>query len=225
MLTQSIQDYLKVIYELQSTEGKVTTNALANRLDIAPASVTGMIKKLSSRKLITHKKYQGVRLTPAGKKIALEVIRHHRLIELYLQEALGVSWDKVHEEAEKWEHVISEEIEDRMDEFLGHPTSDPHGSPIPSRDGTIPERVCTSLSDMKNGDVGTIAEVSDHDPNLLRYLGERGFYPQTKIKVVAIEPFDGPMTIDVDGSQHVIGRRIAGYISITDIANEPLGEN
>jgi len=217
MLSQSIEDYLKVIYEIQNTDGKVTTTSLSNKLGIAPASVTGMLKKLSSKKLVTHKKYQGVQLTESGKKIALEVLRHHRLIELYLKEALGVPWDKVHEEAEKWEHVLSEDIEDRIDKFLGHPTSDPHGSPIPSRDGKIAERKCYCLADVEPGHKAIIAEVSDHDASMLRYLGELGFYPETNIEIDSVEPFNGPMRINIKNKIRILGREVARYIAVTDV--------
>src|SRR5437867_7774832 len=132
MHTESVQNYLKTIYELQHEQGRVATTLLADRLGVAPASVTGMIKKLAGMHLVTHEPYQGVVLTEAGERIALEVIRHHRLIERYLAEALGVPWDEVHEEAEKWEHVLSEEMEERIDAMLGHPTTDPHGTPIPA---------------------------------------------------------------------------------------------
>src|SRR5918912_2318913 len=138
MQTQAVEDYLKTIYEIQREQGKVATTVLAERLGIAPASVTGMVKKLAGLHLVAHEPYQGVVLTEAGEKIALEVIRHHRLIERYLAEALAVPWDKVHEEAEKWEHVLSEDMEDRIDALLGHPTTDPHGAPIPARNGTLP---------------------------------------------------------------------------------------
>ena len=217
MLSQSIEDYLKVIYDIQNTNGKVTTTSLSNKLGIAPASVTGMLKKLSSKKLVTHKKYQGVQLTESGKKIALEIIRHHRLIELYLKEALGVPWDQVHEEAEKWEHVLSEDIEDRIDEFLGHPTSDPHGSPIPSRDGKIVERECFCLADIEPGHKAVIAEVSDHDASMLRYLGEMGFYPETNIKIDSVEPFNGPMKINIKNEIRILGREVARHIAVTDV--------
>ena len=217
MLSQSTEDYLKVIYEIQSIEGRVATNSLSQKLNIAPASVTGMIKKLSSKKLITHKKYQGVKLTPAGEKIALEIIRHHRLIELYLKEALGVPWDKVHEEAEKLEHVISEDIENRMDEFLGHPTSDPHGSPIPSRDGKIIERKCSCLADVEPGYMAVIAEISDRDPSMLRYLGELGFYPETRIQIDSVEPFKGPIRVKVKNKVEILGREVAKHITVTDV--------
>ncbi|MEQ9619627.1 MAG: metal-dependent transcriptional regulator [Deltaproteobacteria bacterium] len=217
MYTESIENYLKAIYEIQKEQGKVSTNALSEKLSVAPASVTSMIKKLSEKKLITHRRYQGVNLTQAGRKIALEVIRHHRLIELYLAEALGVPWDKVHEEAEKWEHVLSEDLEDRMDAALGHPTRDPHGSPIPTRDGEIIELESIPLADLGPGQSGVVAEVSDHDPSLLRYVGKMGLYPKTNVKVVSVEPFSGPMTINVGNKKHILGAEAAQYIFITDV--------
>jgi DtxR family Mn-dependent transcriptional regulator len=221
MYTESIENYLKAIYEIQREKGKVSTNALSEKLGVAPASVTSMIKKLSEKKLLTHKRYQGVKLTQSGQKIALEVIRHHRLIELYLAEALGVPWDQVHEEAEKWEHVLSEDLEDRMDAALGHPTRDPHGSPIPSRDGTIIELDSIPLADMRPGQYGEVAEVSDHDPNLLRYIGKMGLYPKTKVKVVSVEPFSGPITLKVGDARHVLGAEAAQYVFITDVKGNP----
>src|SRR3990170_1231696 len=159
MYTESIENYLKAIYEIQKEKGKVSTNALSEKLGVAPASVTSMIKKLSEKKLLTHKRYQGVKLTQSGSKIALEVIRHHRLVELYLAEALGVPWDQVHEEAEKWEHVLSEELEERMDQALGHPTTDPHGAPIPSRDGKVVRRSSVRLTSLKPGQLAQVVEV------------------------------------------------------------------
>ena len=221
MYTVSIENYLKTIYEIQREHGKVSTNALSEKLGVAPASVTSMIKKLSDKKLLTHKLYQGVKLTLAGQKIALEVIRHHRLIELYLAEALGVPWDQVHEEAEKWEHVLSEDLEDRMDAVLGYPTRDPHGSPIPSRDGTIIELNSIPLADMRPGQYGVVAEVSDHDPKLLRYIGEMGLYPKAKVKVVAVEPFSGPITLEVGEGSHMLGAEAAQYVFITDVKGNP----
>jgi DtxR family Mn-dependent transcriptional regulator len=221
MYTESIENYLKAIYEIQKEKGKVSTNALSEKLRVAPASVTSMIKKLSEKKLLTHKRYQGVKLTQAGQKIALEVIRHHRLIELYLAEALGVPWDRVHEEAEKWEHVLSEDLEDRMDAALGHPTRDPHGSPIPSRDGTIIELDSVPLADMRPGQYGVVAEVSDHDPKLLRYIGKMGLYPKAKVKVVSVEPFSGPITLKVGDASHVLGAEAAQHIFITDVKGNP----
>lgn len=217
MYTESIEDYLKAVYEIQKETGKVSTNSLSEKLRVAPASVTSMMKKLSEKKLITHKRYQGVKLTGAGQKIALEVIRHHRLIELYLAEALGVPWDQVHEEAERWEHVLSEDLEDRMDKVLGHPTRDPHGSPIPSRDGTVIELDSIPLADLRPGQSGVVAEVSDHDPDLLRYVGKMGLYPMTRVEVLSVEPFSGPITIKVDESSHILGSQAAQYVFVSDV--------
>ncbi len=219
MLSQSIEDYLKAIYEIETSKGKVSTSALSEKLDVSPASVTSMIKKLSEKKLITHKRYQGVKLTSAGEKIALEIIRHHRLVELYLKEALGVPWDKVHQEAEKWEHVLSEELEDRIDEFLGYPVTDPHGSPIPQRDGTMLIRQCESLVEAEPDTLVRVVEVSDHDPELLRYLGSIGIYPETEMTVVSKEPFKGPIIVEFTGKEFPIGRNAAEQIMVEKAKN------
>jgi DtxR family Mn-dependent transcriptional regulator len=220
MHTQAVEDYLKTIYEIQCEQGKVATTVLAERLGVAPASVTGMIKKLADMHLVVHEPYQGVVLTEAGQKIALEVLRHHRLIELFLAEELGVPWDRVHEEANKIEHVLSEDVEDRVDALLGYPTTDPHGAPIPTRDGTIDQRNCVALVDLKPGQTALVAEVSDHDSALLRYLGELGLYPQVKVSVIAIAPFDGPMTIRVGEAEHALGRETASLIFMTEVKTD-----
>jgi DtxR family Mn-dependent transcriptional regulator len=212
--TQAVEDYLKTIYELQEHSGRVSTTALADRLGVAPASVTGMVKKLAEMRLLRHEPYHGVELTDAGKKIALEVIRHHRLVESYLAEALGVPWDKVHEEADRWEHVLSEEMEDLMAAKLGHPTTDPHGAPIPARDGTMPQSDLRRLSDLEPGEHAIIAEVSDHDPEMLRYLGEMGLFPRAALSVVSTAPFDGPVTVKINGDQHALGREVANHILV-----------
>jgi DtxR family Mn-dependent transcriptional regulator len=217
MQTQAVEDYLKTIYEIQREQGKVATTVLAERLGIAPASVTGMIKKLAGMRLVAHEPYQGVVLTEAGEQIALEVIRHHRLIERYLAEALGVPWDKVHEEAEKWEHVLSEDMEDRIDALLGHPTTDPHGAPIPDRNGTIAQPAQMRMADLRPGQSAIIAEVSDHDAALLRYLGSLGLYPGTEVHMVAVAPFDGPLTIRLGAVEHALGREVAGQIFVAGI--------
>jgi DtxR family Mn-dependent transcriptional regulator len=220
MHTQAVEDYLKTIYEIQYEQGKVATTVLAERLGVAPASVTGMIKKLADMQLVVHEPYQGVVLTEAGQKIALEVLRHHRLIELFLSEELGVPWDQVHEEANKIEHVLSEDVEDRMDALLGYPTTDPHGAPIPSRDGTIDQRDCVRLVDLKPGQTALVAEVSDHDSALLRYVGELGLYPQVKVSVIAVAPFDGPLTVRVGEAEHALGREAASLIFMTEVKTE-----
>jgi len=217
MHNEAIEDYLKTIYEIQKEKGKVATTVLAKYLSIAPASATGMIKKLSEMNLVTHQKYQGVKLTKAGEKIALEVIRHHRLIESFLAEALGVPWDKVHQEAEKWEHVLSEEMEDRIDKLLGFPTIDPHGAPIPKRNGDISKKATIRLADLQVGQSATIAEVSDLDPELLRYVGALGLFPETEIHVTNITPFEGPLEILINDEAHTIGRKAANYILVKNV--------
>ncbi len=218
MQTQAVEDYLKAIYELQAEGGKVSTTELSERLHVAPASVTGMVKKLAAMKLVVHEPYQGVELTPSGEKIALEVVRHHRLVESYLAESLGVSWDKVHEEADRWEHVLSEEMEDLMDDKLGHPTTDPHGAPIPSRDGTMPKSELRRLSELEAGEVAIIAEVSDHDADLLRYFGDMGLFPKVEVRVLSSAPFEGPITIKTNGDEHALGREVAGYILVQPLS-------
>jgi len=217
MRTQAVEDYLKVIYDLSRAGGTVTTSAIATRLGVAPGTVTGMVKKLATLNLVTHESYRGVALTEAGRKIALEVIRHHRLVELYLHEAMGVPWDKVHAEAEKWEHVLSEEMEDRMDTILGNPTTDPHGSPIPTRELEVEERDHFRLSALVAGQRARVAEVGDEDAEMLRYFADLGLFPATAIEVLSVAPFDGPIVLRVDGSEHAIGRPAAENIFVTDI--------
>ncbi|HWT79630.1 MAG TPA: metal-dependent transcriptional regulator, partial [Candidatus Methylomirabilis sp.] len=163
MLSEATQDYLKAIYKLQEQGGVVSTSALAEAMEVTAASVTGMVKKLAGLKLVRHNPYRGVILSRAGQKIALEILRHHRLLELYLAEALGYSWDKVHEEAERLEHVISEEFEEKIFEVLGRPTRDPHGDPIPAKDGTVITTAHERLSDLEPGAKGVIRQVSDTD--------------------------------------------------------------
>ena len=210
----AVEDYLKVIYKLQTNDQKVTTSAIAERLGVVPASVTNMIKQLDQMRLLTHTRYQGVELTPLGEKVALEVIRHHRLLELYLTEVLGFSWDKVDAEAETLEHFISEELEERLAVALGHPTHDPHGDPIPSKDGTIEESHHDALSDVESGQSAIIRRVSDRDPEVLRYLSSLGLTPQTHVTILSKAPFGGPLMIDVGGEQHAISRELASLIRV-----------
>lgn len=217
MLTQAAEDYLKSIYKLQEKGGKVSTGILAEYLDVKPASVTGMIKKLKTMNLVKHERYQGVTLTDAGTVIALEIIRHHRLLELYLFKALGVPWDGVHEEAEKLEHVISEDVEARMDAFLGYPTTDPHGSPIPDKNGVVPNTSSVPMTDLNDGQSCVVAEVSDSDSALLRHLGSFNLYPGTTFRVIEVAPFEGPFTIDIAGQQAVIGREVAKHIFVNNV--------
>lgn len=215
MRTQAVEDYLKVIYDLGRGGGAVTTSAIAGRLEVAPATVTGMVKKLAALKLVSHEHYHGVVLTDGGRKIALEIIRHHRLVERYLFEAMGVPWDQVHAEAERWEHVLSEEMEERMDEILGSPTTDPHGSPIPSRDLEMVETDHFMLADMVEGQSAQVAEVGDEDAAMLRYFAELGLFPQASVEVLAVAPFDGPLTLRVGESECSIGRSAAQHVFVT----------
>ena len=225
MNSQAVEDYLKAIYKLQSSQSMVVTSALADHLGVNPASATGMIKKLADSNLVSYERYQGVKLTPPGEKIALEVIRHHRLIELYLAEALNVPWDQVHDEAEKWEHILSEDLEDRIDKILGYPTTDPHGAPIPSRDGNIEQRDTNLLSELTQGDNAIIVEVSDDDTDMLRYLGKLQLYPQTNIQIISISPFDQLITIRIipneDGNNDfVIGQKVASSILVSKLEED-----
>jgi len=216
MLSQAVQDYLKAIYKLQELGGVVTTSALAEAMEVTAASTTGMVKKLAGLKLVRHNPYQGVVLTRAGQKMALEVLRHHRLLELYLAEALGYTWDKVHEEAERLEHVISEEFEERIFVALGRPTRDPHGDPIPAKDGTLVAAAHECLSDMEPGDTGVIRQVSDSNAEMLRYLGRRGLVPDTAVEVLDKAPFNGPITVKAGQTMHVLGWELASNIRVEE---------
>src|SRR3989440_3007814 len=175
--SHAVEDTLKAIFLLCQEDQGAGTTALAERLRISPGAVTKMVKKLAGLRLVDHSPYRGVTLTPAGERIALEVIRHHRLLELYLHETLGYSWDQVHSEAERLEHVLSEEMEEKIDALLGRPAHDPHGDPIPSREGTLAPPPATRLSDLPDGHSATVARVQNNDPELLRYLGRLGLYP------------------------------------------------
>ncbi len=215
--TRAAEDYLKAVFDLDRTAPPVTTSALAERLGVAPASVTGMVKRLAADGLLTHEPYRGVGLTAAGRRAAIEVIRHHRLVETYLHEALGVPWDRVHEEAERIEHVLSEDLEARMDAALGHPTVDPHGAPIPTPDLTLPETDRTPLAALDAGQRATVAEVSDHDADLLRYAADLGLLPGTPVEVLAVAPFDGPLTLHAGGAERTVGRQAAQFILVNEI--------
>jgi len=218
ILTQSIQDYLKHIYELNEHGHTAATNDLAARLNIAPASVTGMLQRLASSRppLVVYKKHQGVTLTKAGEKAALEVIRHHRLLEAFLVSTLGYSWDEVHHEADKLEHVISEDFEARMAAALGHPTRDPHGELIPTVDLTMPDDDSQPLASLRTDETATVKRVSDDDPALLRHLHEIGVIPEVKLTVKSFSELDGNLTIKVDGqkSSIVLGSAITNQVFV-----------
>jgi DtxR family Mn-dependent transcriptional regulator len=214
-ITPAIEDYLKAIYLLQQRSEQVTTSLLAEQLGgLRPGSVTGMIKKLAEMQLVSHMPYYGVRLTPAGERIALEVIRHHRLIELYLVEALGYSWDEVHDDADQLEHVISEKLEARIAARLGHPTFDPHGDPIPTLEGVMPDSGGTCIADMPPGASGRVVRVSQQQAERLRYLADLGLVPGADLAVVASAPFDGPVSVQIGGQVHPVDRRLARTIFV-----------
>ena len=217
MITKAVEDYLKTIHSLHTYQEKVSTSSIAERLGVAQASVTGMLKKLAELKLVEYSPYHGVELTSAGKKIALEIIRHHRLLELYLAEAMGYSWDKVHDEAEKLEHFISEEFEDKMDAFLGQPTVDPHGAPIPTKEGHLPEHDYNSLLDVEPGRKVRILEVLDDDAEKLRYLGKIGLFPKSEFLVVSKGPFNGPIEIKIGENTHHLSAEVAGVIFVEEV--------
>jgi DtxR family Mn-dependent transcriptional regulator len=206
----AVEDYAKAIYALQMRdEQPVSTTALAERLGVTAASASGMVKRLGELGLVTHRRYHGVLLTDAGLRVALEVIRHHRLLELYLVESLGVPWDRVHEEAEVLEHVLSDELEELIAAKLGDPTLDPHGDPIPSRELTIEEIRTESLQSLEPGERGTFARISDSDPDMLRYLAERGIAPGDELEVLERQPFGGPLFVRFGDRVHPLGGDLA----------------
>ena len=209
--SSAIEDYAKSIYSLalRAAGGAVSTNSLAERCGVTPASASAMVKKLAERGLAVHEPYHGVKLTAAGQRLALEMLRHHRLLELYLAEHLDVPWDRVHEEAEALEHVLSEELEARIAAKLGNPTHDPHGDPIPDRDLIIDEGRTEALSNVADGTGGRFVRVSDSDPRMLRYLGERGIAIGDRCLVVGRQPFDGPITVRFGADEHVLGGTLA----------------
>ncbi|MGZ4296858.1 MAG: metal-dependent transcriptional regulator [Solirubrobacteraceae bacterium] len=211
----AVEDYAKAIYALQERDNQpVSTTALAERLGVTAASASGMVKRLGELGLVSHRRYHGVLLTDAGRRVALEVIRHHRLLELSLVESLGVPWARVHQEAEVLEHVLSEELEELIAAKLGDPTHDPHGDPIPSRELTIEEVPTRSLESLTPGDCGTFARISDSDPDMLRYLAERGIAPGDELEVVERQPFGGPLFVRFGDQVHPLGGDLAHAIRV-----------
>lgn len=226
MRSKSNEDYLKAIYLIQEQQNgqPVSTSSLASRLGVANASVTGMVKRFAAEdpKLVEYEPYSGVTLTNAGEKMALEVIRHHRLLESYLSQMLGYSWDEVHEEAERLEHVISEEMEERLAIALGDPVTDPHGDPIPDREGKFHQPEYQSLTDIPDGQHAEIRRVVRQEPDLLRYLAELGLVLFTQIEMVSKAPFNGPVMVRViDSERYVLslGRELAEKIFVMPLSN------
>jgi DtxR family Mn-dependent transcriptional regulator len=214
-VTSAVEDYAKAIYALETRGGAaVSTTALAERLGVSAASASSMVKKLAEMGLVAHEPYRGVRLTPHGVKVALEVLRHHRLLEVYLAQELGLPWDRVHDEAEVLEHVLSEELEELIAAKLGHPTRDPHGDPIPTADGHIDERPTAALHDLEPGERAIFVRVSDSDPEMLRYLAARGIAPGDALEVVEKQPFDGPLFARFGDEVHVLGGALAGAMRV-----------
>ncbi len=213
---QAVEDYLKTIYMLAQEESPVSTSRIAEARGVKPASATSMIQRLAKFNLVNYEKHYGVTLTSDGEKLALEVIRHHRLIELYLIEALGFTWDEVHEQADILEHVISEKLEERIAAVLNNPEFDPHGDPIPSKEGVITRVDSQLLSKMKVGDSAEVLRIpDDSNGELLRYLAQLGLVPGVQFTVMEIAPFEGPLTLDIEGNKQVIGRNVAASILVS----------
>jgi DtxR family transcriptional regulator, Mn-dependent transcriptional regulator len=218
-VSSAVQDYAKAIYSLEQRCGEggaVTTNALAERLGVSAASASSMVKKLDGLGIVEHVPYRGAVLTERGMAVALEVLRHHRLLERFLVEELGVPWDRVHDEAEVLEHVLSEELEELIAAKLGHPTIDPHGDPIPTADLKIVEIDTVGMDGLEAGDTGRFVRVSDSDPEMLRYLGARGITPGDRFEVVEKQPFGGPVFARFGASAdvHPLGGRLAAAMRV-----------
>lgn len=213
---QAIEDYLKTIFALEQEESPVSTSRIAAARSVKPGSATSMVQRLHKLHLVNYEKHYGVTLTDNGREIALEVIRHHRLVELYLMEALGFSWDEVHEQADLLEHVISEKLEERIAAALNHPEFDPHGDPIPSKDGVVVDVASVRLSGLSSGSRAVVTRIPDDaDGELLRYLAGLGLTPGTEIFVKDLAPFDGPITVEVAGETQIIGRRVAEAVLVS----------
>jgi DtxR family Mn-dependent transcriptional regulator len=214
-ISTAVQDYAKAIWSLaERSEEPVSTSAIAERLGVSAPSASAMVKRLESLGLVTREPYHGVELTTAGERVALEIIRHHRLLELYLAEALGVPWDRVHDEAEVLEHAISPELSQRIAEKLGNPTHDPHGDPIPSADGEIDDHPTRALAELAAGERGVFARVSDSHPEMLRYLADRGIDRGAELEVLGREPFGGPIRVRAGGREHALGDQLAGAMRV-----------
>jgi DtxR family Mn-dependent transcriptional regulator len=218
-ITAPIEDYLKAIYDIELQGGSASTNDIAARLSFAPGSVTGMIRRLSELGLLTYERYHGVRLTPAGRRAALRTLRRHRVIEAYLVNSLGYDWDGVHAEAERLEHSASDDLIDRMAQAIGEPDVDPHGAPIPTRDGAIDETQYCTLADLGPGHRVLVVRVTDDDPEVLRYFATLGIRPGVSLAVLAREPYDGPMIIALAGDRLSLGTGLAGRVMVDLVAD------
>jgi DtxR family Mn-dependent transcriptional regulator len=216
-LTRSVEDYLKAIYQLSPEGRPASTSEIAHLLALSAPSVTGMVKRLSEHGLLEHIPYRGVQLTEEGRRAALRMVRRHRLIEAYLVEFLGYSWDTVHPEAERLEHAVSDTMIERMAAALGNPTVDPHGDPIPAADGSIHELAGSALTEIPVGTTVEVHRVQESQPERLRYIASLGLRPGARITVVDRQPFDDLVTIEVDGTQHVIGRELGHVLQCAPV--------
>ena len=215
-ITAPVEDYLKAIYAFERDGHAAATNDIAQRLSIAPASVSGMVQRLADQGLVEYERYRGVRLTSAGRRAALRTLRRHRVIESYLVQALGYGWDVVHQEAERLEHAASDTLIDRMAAAIGEPVTDPHGAPIPTRDGTIDETPHQTLADAAVGTRTRVVRVGDEDPGMLRYLDSLGLRPGAEVTLTGRAPFDGPLTIEVGSTTQQVGATLASRVLVAE---------
>ena len=220
MVSISVQDYLLTIFRLQVDGSPVSTTALAAQLGVTPPSVTGMVHKLHREGLVVYEPYRGTVLTMAGTEQAVCLLRRHRLWELFLTDVLGLPWDQVHAEAHRLEHATSERVAERLAAFLGEPEIDPHGQPIPARDGTLPERPGLPLSEVEAGQQVQVVEVPDSDPAMLQYLGALGLYPGTRVQVLAGGSPGGPLDLWLDGAEHHLAPQVADRIAVAEVPGE-----
>jgi len=216
-VTHAMEDYLKAAYTLEQEGGPVTTLRLADALSLSGPSITNMIKRLNELKLVVHSPYHGISLTPSGRSVALEVIRHHRLLELYLSRALGYNLDEVHQEAERLEHHVSEQLERRMERALGYPRFDPHGDPIPTRAGTVPEVSDIALPDLAVGSPATISRVGDRDPEKLRYMSSQDLRPGTSLIVRERLPYEGPIRVKIGDDEQLVPYAVACLVRVREL--------
>jgi DtxR family Mn-dependent transcriptional regulator len=214
MTTPAVEDYLKAIYQLSVEEAPVSTSAIADRLGIAAGSVTGMLKRLAEAGLVEHTRYHGARLTEHGVVNAVRTIRRHRILELFLVEVLGYTWDRVHDDAERLEHVVTDEMIDRMAVVLGEPDVDPHGAPIPSAAGELRERRLPSLAELEAGEQAVLRQVPDEDAAALRYLAQLELRPGADLHVVDVAPFNGPLRVRINGTEQIVGRELAWKVKV-----------
>jgi DtxR family transcriptional regulator, Mn-dependent transcriptional regulator len=222
-LTAPVEDYLKAIYTIGKGTGAAATNEIAQRLALAPASVSGMVRRLADQGLLAYERYHGVKLTETGRRAALRTLRRHRVIEAYLAHALGIPWDRVHDEAERLEHAVSDDLVDRMAVAIGEPEVDPHGAPIPTRDGAVDETEYTSLVDLAIGVPGLVVRVADEDPAMLRYLAELSVVPGKRITVKARAPYGGPITAMVGRHEISIGPALAAHVLTAPVPEKASG--